>query len=251
MSMNILMEESNVWKNFLEEADISVGTLSSTGLIVLGIAVLIGVLWCFLGLKLVRIWSAIMGFAIGFGAAWKIASEFALEDRMLLIIGLAAGIILACLGSILYRVGVFIVVFLAGTVLAIQVFTPDSVLWMAICLGIGLVIALLTIIYAEPVTMVVTGVLGALVLGNALCFFIPLEGNLVRIVGTVLFAVLGIWVQFVLESGKRKKQSLKKAEEIREQHSAENEVEKARAMVEELEEEDEEKEEDDITFLDL
>ena len=84
-----------------------------------------------------------------------------------------------------------------------------------------------------------------MILGNALCFFVPLEGKLVRIVGTVLFAVLGIWIQFVLESGKRKKQSLKKAEEIREQHSAENEVEKARAIVEELEEED------DITFLDL
>lgn len=251
MSMNILIEKSDVWKNFLEEADISVGTLNSIGVIVLATAVLIGVLWCFLGLKLVRMWSAIMGFAIGFCVAWQAASVFALEDRVLLIIGLVTGIILACLGSILYRVGVFIVVFLAGTVLAIQIFTPDSMLWMGGCLGIGLVIALLTIAYAEPVTMVVTGGLGALILGNALCFFVPLEGKLVRIVGTVLFAVLGIWIQFVLESGKRKKQSLKKAEEIREQHSAENEVEKARAIVEELEEEDEEKEEDDITFLDL
>ena len=157
MSMNILIEKSDVWKNFLEEADISVGTLNSIGVIVLATAVLIGVLWCFLGLKLVRMWSAIMGFVIGSCVAWQAASVFALEDRVLLIIGLVTGIILACLGSILYRVGVFIVVFLAGTVLAIQIFTPDSMLWMGGCLGIGLVIALLTIAYAEPVTMVVTG----------------------------------------------------------------------------------------------
>ena len=46
--------------------------------------------------------------------------------------------------------------------------------------------------------------------------------------------------QFLLESRKRKRIHLKKAEEIRQKYSTENEVEKARAMMEALEQESKE-----------
>ena len=50
----------------------------------------------------------------------------------------------------------------------------------------------------------------------------------------MFLGAIGVLVQLLLESKKRKKQSLKKAAEIRNTHSTENEVEKARAMMENL-----------------
>ena len=61
-------------------------------------------------------------------------------------------------------------------------------------------------------------------------------------IGAVLGAA-GVLVQLLLESKKRKKLSLKKAAEIRDTQSTENEVEKARAMMENLDSITEKKEE--------
>ncbi len=98
-------------------------------------------------------------------------------------------------------------------------------------------IALLTIRFTEPITMVMTGIYGATVLANTIMFFIPFEEAWIQPVLTVIFSIVGIGVQILLESGKRKRMHLKKAAEIRKKYSTENEVEKARAMIDNLEEE--------------
>lgn len=51
----------------------------------------------------------------------------------------------------------------------------------------------------------------------------------------IIFAILGIIVQLLLESRKRKRKNLQKAAEIRETHSTENEVEKARSLIDDFE----------------
>ena len=62
-----------------------------------------------------------------------------------------------------------------------------------------------------------------------------------------VFCVLGIIVQILLESGKRKRKNLKKAAEIRSERSTANEVEKARAMMDDLDE----MPEDDMTIIEF
>lgn len=217
---------------------------------------LLGVLWCFFGLKLVRVWAGIFGLLLGVGLGAGVASQFELERIVVGIIGIAVGVILACLGAILYRVGIFVVAFAAGSSLIYMLVRPSDMLLVLACLGGGLVIALLTAIHAELIIMIVTGVYGAAVLGTLVSHSIPVDGVWVQVTAIAVFAILGIWVQVLLESGKRKKQNLKKAEEIREQHSTENEVEKARALIENLDElpeettEDTEDEDADITYID-
>ena len=49
-----------------------------------------------------------------------------------------------------------------------------------------------------------------------------------------LFGALGVLVQLLLESKKRKKQNLKKAAEIRQETSTADEVERARAVIDDL-----------------
>ena len=78
---------------------------------------------------------------------------------------------------------------------------------------------------------------------------------MISILFCVIFAVLGILVQLLLESRKRKRRNLEKAAEIRETHSTENEIEKARSLIDDLdtmpEEESVESEEQDIEIIDL
>lgn len=221
-------------ENIFGGSEISFHTLHGTILISTIILVLIGILWCFFGLKLVRFWSVLLGFAIGFGIGASAAAVFDMEGTVVLAIGIAAGVILAILGAVLYRVGVFVVVWVAGSSFAYTVIYPNNLNMTLVCLGIGLVAAVLAVVFVEPVTMVGTGLCGAVILGTIVDLFVSFDGAWVQVTAITVFAIFGIWVQFLLESRKRKRQSLEKAEEIRKQHSTENEVEKARAMMENL-----------------
>ena len=78
--------------------------------------------------------------------------------------------------------------------------------------------------------IVVTSIIGGVLAGDAIATLAELDNPIFRYGIMVLVAIVGGIIQFTLESGKRKKKNLKKAAEIREQNSTENEVEKARAM---------------------
>lgn len=229
-------------------ADVSLENLSGAMLLVFGIVLLTGVLWCFFGLKLVRFWSAVLGLAVGFAVGAGVAAALNMEQTVVWIAGGVAAVIVACLGAVLYRVGIFLVVWIAGSLLSAGVVSPENLIMVLVCAGIGLVLALLTVKFAEPVTMAVTGLYGAIHLGTTVDILLPFSGAWVRIAAIALFALLGIWIQFLMESRKRKKQHLRKADEIRKQHSTENEVEKARALMENLD--NDSQEEDDITYID-
>lgn len=241
--------------------DFSFHALNTDSVAVLAVLILAGVLWCFFGLKMVRVWAAVLGLLTGFGVGAWVGTQFVSTQMAVLIIGAVVGIVFACVGAVFYRVGIFMVVCITGIFLAGLILSPSGMTMYLVCLGTGLAVALLTIAYAEPVTMVVTAWFGAVILGKAAGGFLPeawYAKELVQYFIIFLIFVLGVWIQFLLESGKRKKLNLKKAKEIRKQHSAENEVEKARALMENLddlpeekqEEESDEEDDDDITYID-
>ena len=200
----------------------------------------IGFLWCFFGLKLVRLWAALLGFFMGFVLGCGAAMALNLTMTVSLVIGGVVGILLAVLSAWLYHVGVFLVVWAAGISVSLTVVRPENFLYAVLCGVVGLVIGVIAVRFAEPVTMVMTGLYGAIVLADVVSFFASLEAAWMIPALTAVFAVLGIVVQFLLESRKRKRIHLKKAEEIRQKYSTENEVEKARAMMEALEQESKE-----------
>lgn len=227
---------------------VSLGNLQGTALIVAIVLAMLGVLWCFFGLKMIRVWSAILGFLIGWGiSTWIVSTKFDLPPMAEMSIPIVAGIVVACLGAVLYRVGVFLVAWVSAAALAYTIIKPENATIALVCMGIGLAAALAAVVFAEPVMMVLTGLYGAVWLGTIVSLFIPIDADWVQIASIGVFAVLGIWVQFVMESGKRKKHSLKKAAEIREQNSTENEVKKARAVVDSLDNITDD--DDDITYI--
>ena len=230
------LQEKEVLPTALERLGMA-DKLAEIVLISLGITVLLGILSCFFGLKLARFWSFLTVFVIGTGAAAAVAMQITSDETLSGIIGLAAGIILAIVFAILKRAGMFVTAFVLGSALSIYWLRPANLIWLLVCVGIGLVFALLTIKLFVPVLMLLTGVTGAVCISQAGTVLLGHAGvELERWMVTLAFAVLavlGILAQFLMESGKRQKLHLKKAAEIREQNSTENEVDKARALLDE------------------
>ncbi len=198
------------------------------------VSIVIGLLWCFFGLKLIRVWAAILGLGIGFGIGTGAAAYFSLDSRMILICGAIVGILLAICGAVFYHVGVFLLAWITGSSLATLLLRPKEWKLALVCIGIGLVVALFTIRFAELIIIILTGINGAAGAGTGIISFLPVDSQVIRIVVIAVLAVLGIAVQLLMESGKRKKKTLEKARKIREKNSTANEVERARAMIDEL-----------------
>ena len=89
----------------------------------------IGFLWCFLGLKLVRLWAALLGFFMGFVLGCGAAMALNLTMTVSLVIGGVVGILLAVLSAWLYHVGVFLVVWAAGISVSLTVVRPENFLY--------------------------------------------------------------------------------------------------------------------------
>lgn len=256
MEVNLIFQKMQVEINAgLKALSSKSGNLSQEDMIMLAVIAAVGLLFCFFGLKMVRFWAAFFGLAIGVTGGSYAASCFNVSDNIAWIIGLVAGVILAVLGARFYLAGVFLVAWFLGTVASAYFMQPADWIYTLVCVGIGLVIGLITLKFAEPVTMVVTSLFGGVTAGQAVYGLLPLENEIVRIAVIAVLVILGVIVQFLLESKKRKRLHLKKAEEIRKKHSTANEVDKARAMMDDLDsvEPVNKKEEldDDITIVDL
>ena len=204
--------------------------VSENMMIALIVTTVIGIFLSMFGLKLIRLWSALLGLVVGAGIGFAVTELAGLEPMIVVGATIGGGIVLAFLAGFFYRFGIFLLALLTGTYIAILFVNPQDWIFLGVCLAIGLVIALLALKFVEPIMIVVTSILGGVLAGDAIATLAELDNPIFRYGIMVLVAIVGGIIQFTLESGKRKKKNLKKAAEIREQNSTENEVEKARAM---------------------
>lgn len=204
--------------------------VSENMMIALIVTTVIGIFLSMLGLKLIRLWSALLGLVVGAGIGFAVTELAGLEPMIVVGATIGGGIVLAFLAGFFYRFGIFLIALLTGAYIAILFVNPQDWIFLGVCLAIGLVIALLALKFVEPIMIVVTSILGGVLAGDAIATLAEFDNPIFRYGIMVLVAIVGGIIQFTLESGKRKKKNLKKAAEIREQNSTENEVEKARAM---------------------
>lgn len=204
--------------------------VSENMMIALIVTTVIGIFLSMFGLKLICLWSALLGLAAGAGIGFAVTELAGLEPMIVVGATIGGGIVLAFLAGFFYRFGIFLLALLSGTYIAILFVNPQDWIFLGVCLAIGIVIALLALKFVEPIMIVVTSIIGGVLAGDAIATLAELDNPIFRYGIMVLVAIVGGIIQFTLESGKRKKKNLKKAAEIREQNSTENEVEKARAM---------------------
>lgn len=200
------------------------------------VVLIVALLNCFLGLKLLRVWSALCGLGSGFliGSAGGFALTGA--GTASLIIGGVLGAALAVLLAWWRRGGVFVVSFLLGTGIMVLILNPDNLIKLVICLAVGVVMGIMAEILTAPVVILLTGLQGGMAAGAAVVALEILPWPYTIYLVGIVFTVLGIAVQFALESGRKVRINIANANKIRQAESTENEVDRARYIIDHLDE---------------
>ena len=180
------------------------------------------VLLCLTGLKLVRFWSVIAGLSAGCAAGIAVGVIAGLDQMISLAAGAGVGLVLAVLGAWKKQIGGFVTVAVLVFVVSVHLMKPQDFIMYGICAGIGLVCALLSIKFHNFMLIASSSVFGAMAAGSSIFYLQPYKNGMIHVALCVAIGVLSIWIQLLLESGKRKKKNLLKAAEIREEHSTEN-----------------------------
>ena len=191
-----------------------------TALMVLAIVtIVIGLIQCFLGYKLMKLCFAIAGFFLG-GTIGVLACSAA--DLKSVSITAIVGLICAILGAImlfkLYRIGVFlldgILAFLLCMLLLYSINSAGDPSTMLLISGVAaVVVGILGVIFIRPVTIFFTSVSGGIQAGHGIIALVL--GSLTSIWGIVagvVLAILGMIVQFKTtkkpeKKGKREKKN--------------------------------------------
>lgn len=226
---------------------------------VLAAVILIGVIVCFLGLKLYRILCALAGFAAGaaIGAAVLFGFETGLSGTVIPIVILICGAVFAVLGAWVQKFGVFVLVFFSTAGIVSSLLGMRTWITAGVCIAAALLMAVLSVIKTEAVVIVVTGISGGLSAGTTAANLAGLNEKIwwIGYAISAALVLIGIWVQFMMHSRKIGKKEKVYAKQVREEVSRESEVERARQMLEDDEEDEEDEEsgakenEDDITII--
>lgn len=201
--------------------------------------IVVGLLICFFGLKLVKFLGALVGFFVGALIGAIIALVAGLDGLAFAGVVVAAGVILAVLSWFLYRIGVFFLVFLQALGIASSILQPQSVVLTGVCAVAALVVAILAVIYVEPFVIIVTGLSGGVTAGTNIAVLAGLGENVWIGIGIgAVIAVIGIIVQFMMHSRRVGKKEKNFSEQVKEQDSMESEVEKMRHLLDDDEDDD-------------
>lgn len=195
-------------------------------------SIVVGLLFCFLGLKLIKVISALMGLGIGAAAGAVISSVADITGFTRIIIIFACAVVLAVLTYFLHRVGIFLMTF-AATVSAVFVFVgAGEKVYVMAALGAALILGILAMIFAEPGAIIITSVMGGCSAGTGIALLTGLTDN--KFIGlgiAAVLAVLGMIVQFILHSKKAGGEEKQPSKKRKKKDSMESEVERARMLL--------------------
>ena len=196
--------------------------------------VVIGILLCIFGLRLMRILSALVGFTLGVGIGAAICMISGMSGAVAIAIIVAPGVILAILSAVLRKVGVFVSVFCYIFSAISSIVPSSSLIVLIIGIVVGVVAAILAVKYMEPAVVIASALAGGLLAGPAITELAGLSDKVwIGYVIALVLAMLGIFVQLFIHArteGKREKIYSKK---VKEMDSMESEVEKARMLLDE------------------
>ena len=196
--------------------------------------VVIGLLLCILGLKLMRILSALVGFVLGVGIGAAISMIAGVTGTAALALIIGPGIVFAVLAGVLRKAGVFISVFFYAFTTLSSVIPSASLVVIIIELVVGIVAAVFAVKYMEPAVVIASSLAGGMLAGPAILELIGFADKawLGYVIGFGL-AIIGMLIQGVMQSRKVGKNEKIYAKKVKETDSMESEVEKARMLLDE------------------
>lgn len=235
---NVLSKTSDMKQAFI---DLAPNSRMNMGII--GAMIIVGVLLALFGLKLVKLFTALCGFGIGAAIGAGVLQVMHPSQMTGTIILFGCAVVMAVLAFFLHKLGIFITVFIVSMAIAVTANMPHSLLIAGIYVVVSLILAILAVIFTEPLMIVVTAFAGGMSVGTAVVMLVDLPfAGAARLVIGVVVAIIGMIVQFMMQSRKLGKKEKKFSEKIKEQDSVESEVEKARMILDDF---DDDTDEDD------
>ena len=167
-------------------------------------SLILGILQCFFGFRLLRFWISVTGFVLGIYLGKTISSEFLSKPEYApWLIGAVCGFLLCFLAYKIYLAGVFIFCgILAASVIG-QIPFPEGQAWkvlLYVLMAAGFVLAgVLAVKFSRPAVIFITAGAGAAAAVHALVLMktnISGSADLQKLVTAVMFAA-GAAVQFL------------------------------------------------------
>lgn len=160
------------------------------------ICIVCGILACFMGYRLLKLWICIIGCGTGFLSGFLVSRIF-LESIWLCIgIGVVLAVILAVLAFRFHLAGIFLLC-AAAMFLVTKVLFHGEEWWIYLICGIAAAAAgVLGICFAKPMLITVTGLCGGFLAAGGILSAMKIDEMTVRLVFTAVLAAAGIWFQF-------------------------------------------------------
>ena len=170
------------------------------------VTLVIGVLNCFLGYRLMKAWIGLAGFVLGAALAYSLASHYTRNSLVQIGAIVAIGLPMGLAAFHIYRLGVFLLCTGIGATAASVVLQPQDSLKFLICLVIGVLLGFLGMAFVKPTVILSTSLGGGFSIASALAAILKREGEMkILILGTALFAA-GIVVQALSAKNQEEKE---------------------------------------------
>lgn len=209
------------------------GSLGKYIVIAIVVGTIISLIIDLFGLKVIRVLNVITGIGVGAAVGAAIVFLANLEMPKAAIAVIAATVICTLLFAFVKKLGAFFYILATFVGAGLSFFMLDSMILCIACLAAALVLAILGMIFFEPIVIIVTSIVGGIGVANGVLYFVEDKlpnPNLKYAVfaGAIL---IGMLVQFLMKSGEVRRRDKKAADEIRAKHSVENDVDLARTVL--------------------
>lgn len=155
----------SIWRSAIDAAQDLVGHAGNEHFVLAG-GILAGVMYCFLGYRLIRVLIALTGFVLAALPAVVVAAWLSQAHPVAMAVaGFIGGLAGAAFMTFVYRAGIFCLGFLGTALIAHHLLTATELSWAPwAVLGLGVAGGLLALLIERPVITVATAAVGAWVI---------------------------------------------------------------------------------------
>lgn len=199
-------------------------------IVVLVGTVIISIILCLFGIKLMRIGNALAAAVLGAGIGYYGAELAGMDVKTQMLLAIAGAVILGALAAIFKKFGAFLFCMIGVTGMLILLTRPGNWIFYAVYGGIGMLFAIAAMNWLDAVYIFATAFVGGVGIGTIVRKFIVTDNIGVVIAIFVIPVVMGCIVQFILKSREIGRKEAAHSEEVKKEISKEEEVESARAL---------------------
>lgn len=188
---------SNIIQRFMDE-------LPQSQLLGVAIAIIvIGLLICFFGYKLMRVGITVIGFSIGFFITAFIVNYFTNNNWITFPAAIIVGLLIAFAAFRLYEMGIFLVCGVCTTLTVFSLLSSYDTWWIyIIVIAAGILAGVLAVLFIKPVCIFVTAMSGGIITVLEVCQKLQFNHTIVIFVVGILLGIMGMTFQTSLEKRK-------------------------------------------------